>query len=62
MSKKILPTFKGYTVDLKVQEFSRTVPGETKKETIRFLSKKGWNIFGELMDFAGEVLELYEYK
>jgi hypothetical protein len=62
MSKKILPTFKGYTVDLKVQEFRRMVPGKTKMEVIRFLSKKGWKIFGELMDFAEEVLEFYEYK
>jgi hypothetical protein len=61
MSVTILPTFKGYTVDLQEQKFRRATSGK-RPENIHFLSKKGSNIFEELMSFADEVLHFYEYK
>ena len=61
MTVTILPTFKGYTVDLQEQKFRRATSGK-RPENIHFLSKKGCKIFGELMSFADEVLDFYEYK
>ena len=61
MAVKILPTFKGYTVDLRLQEFRRAKPGPTL-EIIHFLSPEGWNLFAELWEFAKEVVEFYDYK
>ena len=61
MSPKILPTFKGYTVDLDRQEFRRTLPDGTL-ETIRFFEHKGWELFWELAAFAERVVNLIDYK
>ena len=61
MSVTILPTFKGYTVDLPEQKFRRESSGK-RPENIHFLSKKGCKIFGELWEFAQEVVEFYDYK
>ena len=61
MSARILPMFKGYTVDLRLQEFRRVVLGE-KLEFIHFLSPKGERLFEELRKFAIEVLDYCDYK
>ena len=61
MTVTILPTFKGYTVDLQHQRFRRAVPGK-KPENIHFMSSKGWKLFWELASFAQEVVEFYGYK
>jgi hypothetical protein len=47
MTVRILPTFKGYTVDLQEQKFRRATSGK-RPENIHFLSKKGSKIFREL--------------
>lgn len=41
-----LPTFKGYTVDMRIQEF-RKVPGTRLPEFLPFLSQKGFALFYE---------------
>jgi hypothetical protein len=61
MARKILPTFKGYTVDMQVQEFRKTRVGK-ETEFIRFLSPKGEKLFEELRQFSIEVLDNYDYK
>ncbi len=61
MSVTILPTFKGYTVDLKLMEFRKSIP-EAKLEFIPFLSPKGLKLWHELEDFAEEIIEFYDYK
>ena len=61
MRVTILPTFKGYTVDLQEQKFRRAISGK-KPENIHFLSQKGRKLFGGLRAFALEVVEYYDYK
>jgi hypothetical protein len=61
MSITILPTFKGYTVDLQLMKFRRTTCAG-KVETIHFLSQKGIKLWAELDSFAREVVDFYEYK
>ena len=61
MTVTILPTFKGYTVDLQKQRFRRAIPGK-RPENIHFLSRKGWKLFWEMAEFAQEVVEFYDYK
>ena len=61
MSRKILPTFKGYTVDLRQQEFRKALPDGTLG-TIRFLDHEGRKLFWELAEFAQEVVEFYDHK
>lgn len=57
MSVTTLPTFKGYTVDLRLREFRRAVP-EITLEFIPFDSSKGKILLGELKEFAVEILEI----
>ena len=61
MAVKILPTFKGYTVDMRLQEFRKTILGN-KPEFIHFLSPNGEKLFEELRKFAIEGLDNYEYN
>jgi hypothetical protein len=61
MSVAILPTFKGYTVDLRLQEFRRAISDNTL-EFMPFLSPEGEKLWEELERFAQEILEFYEYK
>ena len=61
MTAKVLPTFKGYTVDLQEQKFRRAVPGK-KSENIHFLSSKRKKLFAALEKFAIEIVEYYDYK
>jgi hypothetical protein len=43
---RILPVFKGYTVDMRLQEF-RKVPLKNLPEFVPFLSNKGAKLFNE---------------
>jgi hypothetical protein len=61
MSVTILPTFKGYTVDLRLLEFRRAIPGGAI-EFIGFHTPEGEKLFAELEKFAVEVVEFYDYK
>ena len=55
MSVTILPTFKGFTVDLRLQEFRRAIPDVTL-EFNSFDSPKGEKLLDELKVFASEIL------
>ena len=57
MSVTVLPTFKGYTVDMKLREFRRAIPDVTM-EFIPFKSPKGKELLEELKSFAQEILTL----
>ena len=51
MSATMLPRFKGYAFDLRLQEFRTVIPGELP-EFIPFSSPKGEKVFRELEMFA----------
>jgi hypothetical protein len=57
MGVTILPTFKGYSVDLRLREFRRAIPGVVI-EFIPFDSPKGIKLLGELNNFASEILAI----
>jgi len=57
MSVTILPTFKGYTVDMRLREFRRAIPDVTL-EFIPFNSPEGEKLLVELKSFAQEILAL----
>ena len=57
MSVTILPTFKGYTVDMRLREFRRAIPDVTL-EFIPFNSPEGEKLLEELKSFAQEILAL----
>ncbi len=57
MSVTVLPTFKGYTVDLRLREFRRAIPDVTL-EFIPFNSAKGEKMLTELKSFAQEIIAL----
>ena len=61
MSVTVLPTFKGYTVDLRLQEFRRAI-AENTLEFISFHTPEGEKLFRELKLFAEEILDFYSYK
>ena len=61
MSVTILPTFKGYTLDLRLQDVRKAIPGITL-EFIPFLSPKGRKLFRELEALAPEVVDFYNYE
>lgn len=50
-----LPTFSGYTVDMRLQEFRKAEYGK-KLEIIPFNSPDGKKLFAELKEFASKVL------
>ena len=50
-----LPTFKGYTVDMRLREFRKAKIGE-KLEFIPFNSPEGKRLFAELKSFAEKVV------
>jgi hypothetical protein len=50
-----LPTFKGYTVDMRLREFRKATIGE-KLEFIPFNSPEGKKLFAELKSFAEKVV------
>ena len=51
-----LPTFKGYTVDMRLKEFRKAMPHPL--EFIPFNTIKGKKLLEELKSFAGEVIAL----
>jgi hypothetical protein len=51
-----LPTFQGYTVDMRLRQF-RKVEGHESIEFIEFDSPEGHQIMKELVDFAYQVIE-----
>ncbi len=57
MSVTVLPTFKGYTVDLRLREFRRAIP-EVTLEFIPFNSAKGEKLLTELKAFAQEIISM----
>ena len=57
MSVSILPTFKGYTVDMRLREFRRAIPDVTL-EFISFDSPDGEKLLDELKIFAQEILRI----
>ncbi len=57
MSMITLPTFKGYTVDMRLREFRRAIPDVTL-EFIPFGSPEGEALLEELKLFARKILAL----
>jgi hypothetical protein len=57
MSVTVLPTFKGYTVDMRLREFRRAIPDVTL-DFIPFNTPEGKKLLDELKLFAQEVLTL----
>jgi len=55
MSVTVLPTFKGYTVDMRLRQFRRAIPDVTL-EFIPFNSPEGRKLLEELKSIAQEVL------
>lgn len=55
MSVTVLPTFKGYTVDLRLKEFRRAIPDVTL-EFIPFNSPEGKKLLEEFKSFANEII------
>jgi hypothetical protein len=53
----ILPTFKGYTVDMRLGEFRRVIP-DVGFEIIRFNSPKGKELIQQLKSFAAQVIDI----
>jgi hypothetical protein len=61
MSVTVLPTFKGYTVDMRLKEFRRAIPDVTL-EFIPFNTPEGRKLLEELKSFAQEVIALDSEK
>jgi len=57
MSITFLPTFKGYTVDLRLSEFRRAFL-DTSPEFIPFNSPQGKELLDELKIFAVQVIDI----
>lgn len=57
---RILPTFKGYTVDLRLQEF-RKIEADKLPEFIPLLSDKGARLFYEFKQTQAGQKELDRY-
>ena len=55
MSVTVLPTFKAYTVDMRLKEFRRAIPDVTL-EFIPFNSPEGNKLLEELKSFAQEII------
>jgi hypothetical protein len=57
MSVYIHPTFKGYTVDMRLREFRKAIPDVTL-EFIPFVSPKGKKLLEELQELALEIMNI----
>ena len=57
MGVYILPTFKGYTVDMRLREFRRAIP-DVVFEVIPFNSPQGKELLEELKSFAAQVIDI----
>jgi hypothetical protein len=53
----VLPTFKGYTVDMRLREFRRAIP-DVVLDFIPFDSPEGRKLLDELQSFAREVINI----
>jgi hypothetical protein len=60
MTVTVLPTFKGYTVDMRLKEFRRAIPDVTL-EFIPFNTPEGKKLLEELKSFAQEVIDFDNY-
>jgi hypothetical protein len=56
-SEPYLPTFKGYTVDMRLKEFRKAIPHDTL-EFIPFNTTKGYKLYEALKSFAKDVIAL----
>jgi len=61
MTVTVLPTFKGYTVDLRLKEFRRAIPDVTL-EFMSFNTAEGKSLLRELKSFAQEVIDFESYE
>ena len=61
MSVSVLPTFNGYTVDLRLKEFRRAIPDVTL-EFIPFNTPEGKQLMEELKSFAQKVIDFDSYE
>ena len=61
MSVIVLPTFKGYTIDMRLKEFRRAIPDVTL-EFIPFHSPEGKKLLEELKSFAQEIISFDDYE
>jgi hypothetical protein len=57
MSVRILPTFNGYTVDLRLNEFRKATP-DVALEFIPFTSSKGKKLLAEMKVFARKIIDI----
>lgn len=57
MSVTILPTYKGYTVDMRLKEFRRAIP-DVALDFIPFNSPRGRELLEELKSFAVEIINI----
>jgi hypothetical protein len=57
MSVYVLPTFKGYTVDLRLREFRRAIP-DVVLDFVPFDSPEGKKLLNELKALAQEIHEI----
>jgi len=57
MSVRILPTFNGFTVDMRLKEFRKAIP-DVALEFVPFNSPKGEKLLAELKAFASKVLDI----
>ena len=61
MGPYILPTFRGYKVDLREREFKRVLP-DCRVEFIPFHAPEGEKLFEELESFAEDVIDCHKYE
>jgi hypothetical protein len=57
MGVTILPTFKGYTVDMRLREFRRAI-SDVVLDFIPFESPEGRKLLDELQSFAWQVINI----
>lgn len=57
MSVRILPTFNGYTVDMRLKEFRKAIP-DVALEFIPFTSPKGKKLLAEMKAFARQIIDI----
>jgi len=61
MGPYILPTFRGYTVDVRLREFRRVLP-DCRLEFIPFHTPEGQQLLEELVSFAQDVIDFHKFE
>ena len=61
MTVTVLPTFKGYGVDMRLKEFRRAIP-EVTLDFIPFNTPEGTQLLEGLESFAQEVIDFDSYE